>query len=307
MKSALLILFLLMAVAPFVREILRPRMGRRARTSAPGNFVKLSQGTTHFDWLGPKEGPIAVCVHGLTTPSFVWQGLARALAGMGFRVLVYDLYGRGWSDRPGGRQNGEFFSRQLEELLADQGVVGEVTLIGYSMGGSIATVFAATHPGMLRRLILIAPAGMGHHLGRLARIASDLPVLGDWMFHVAYPRLMRKAIDQERHHPSSVERIYDRQAAELKWRGFVPAVLSSLRGILSDRLSAEHKAIAAAKVPVLAIWARKDTVIPITGLARLAQWNRHARQAEVADAEHAVTYTHTDQVAGIIGSFVAET
>lgn len=83
-------------LAPTVAEVLRPRMGPSARQSAPGEFAELSRGVTHYQWLGPEGGPLVVCVHGLTTPSFVWEGIAPRLAEAGYRVLTYDLYGRGY-------------------------------------------------------------------------------------------------------------------------------------------------------------------------------------------------------------------
>ncbi|EEB85586.1 alpha/beta fold hydrolase [Roseobacter sp. GAI101] len=65
-----------------------------ARGSAPGQFAELSRGVTHYEWVGPARGPVAVCVHGLTTPSFVWRSITKGLVLMGFRTLIYDLYGR---------------------------------------------------------------------------------------------------------------------------------------------------------------------------------------------------------------------
>lgn len=82
------------------------------------------------------RGPVAVCVHGLTTPSFVWHGLARGLATFGYRVLIYDLYGRGYSDRAPGHQDQAYFLQQLNDLLEDQQIKGDITLLGYSMGGA---------------------------------------------------------------------------------------------------------------------------------------------------------------------------
>lgn len=147
---ALLAIVVFIALWPFVREMRKPEMTDRWREDAPGSFVTLSQGVAHYDWIGPVRGPVAVCVHGLTTPSFVWGGLAQGLAAMGFRVLVDDLYGRGYSDRPKGKQDKAFFVAQLEELLAHQEVEADFTLFGYSMGGSIATAFAAKHPARVR-------------------------------------------------------------------------------------------------------------------------------------------------------------
>ena len=105
----LVVLVSLIIVLPFAFESRRKVMGPEDRRDAPGEFIELSQGITHYQWHGPVRGPIAVCVHGLTTPSFVWQGLTAGLTAMGYRVLTYDLYGRGYSDRPKGDQTDAFF------------------------------------------------------------------------------------------------------------------------------------------------------------------------------------------------------
>ena len=90
-----------LAAVPFVQE-LRRRPPEAAH--APGRFAELSRGRTHYQWLGGARGPVAVCVHGLTTPSQVWSDYARELSDLGYRVLVYDLYGRGFPTRcPAGR------------------------------------------------------------------------------------------------------------------------------------------------------------------------------------------------------------
>lgn len=294
------LLLALVAFGPFLRERMRKPMDRSARNTAPGRFAMLSRGQTHFDWYGPPRAPVAVCVHGLTTPSFVWKGVVRHLVKMGFRVLVYDLYGRGYSDRPRGPQNVEFFRTQLEELLALEGVSEEITLIGYSMGGPIVSSFAASHPDRLRRLILLAPAGMGHDLGGLAKFAAEWPVIGDWLMHAFYPRFHRKATEAERDMPSSVEGIVDLQQRELKYRGFIRSVLASLRGTLRQSMQSEHRVIAETGLPVAAIWAREDTVILLRGLGQLTEWNRTVHQEVIEEAGHGLAYTHTDEVAACL-------
>ncbi|MGB8621512.1 MAG: alpha/beta fold hydrolase, partial [Paracoccaceae bacterium] len=157
----LLLLAAFLGLTWVLSERLRHPMGSAARASAPGKFAELSQGVTHYRWSGPLGGPVAVCVHGLTSASYVWDPVVRALNMMGFRVLRYDLYGRGFSDRPPGVQDRDFFLRQLRDLLEDQGIGQVDMMVGYSMGGSIATAFTAEDPGRVLRLVLLAPAGLG--------------------------------------------------------------------------------------------------------------------------------------------------
>ena len=305
MLYAVLILLALIAT-PILIEISRTPMGEAQRHTAPGQFARLSQGVTHYRWLGPVRGPVIVCVHGLTTPSFVWGGLTRGLALLGFRVLIYDLYGRGYSDRIKGKQDAGFFLTQLEDLLAHEGVGDDVTLLGYSMGGAITTCFAAAHPDRVRQLILLAPAGMGMAQGKLAKFIINTPVIGDWLMLALYPSNLRAGLRAERDTPSSVEGITDLQDAELNHRGFVPAVLSSLRGVLLRPLKEEHQKIHRSGIPVLAIWGREDEVIPIGALGTLAEWSRNARQEVIDGAGHGLTYTHSDEVLAILTDFLRD-
>ena len=295
-----IVILLGVIAVPVVIEITRKRMNDSARKTATGQFATLSQGVTHFEWFGPQRGAIIVCVHGLTTPSFVWRGLTRGLAIMGYRVLTYDLFGRGYSDKAKGAQSSDFFLQQLNDLLEHQGVVRDFTVIGYSMGGAIATLFAAQNPSRLRQLVLIAPAGMGTVASPIVNFIAKTPLIGDWLMLALYPSKMRKGIAAERGLPSSVEGITELQENELTYRGYVPAVLASLRGVLGTALEAEHRAIHAARTPVLAVWGGVDDVIPIAAAGTLAQWSRGAVQDVIEGAGHGVTYTHTDEILAIL-------
>lgn len=295
------------AAAPFLREALRKPMDAHAREQAPGKFAELTDGVTHYRWIGPVRGPVAVCIHGLTTPSMVWQQLADDLAGLGFRVLVYDLYGRGYSDRLRGTLGRDLFQRQLKDLLAHEGVGDDITLLGYSMGGSIGTAFAAENPGRLRRLILLAPAGIETALVGAAKLMRDVPVLGDWLALALFARAHRKSTEAERAANPEVSDIVDYQQEELGKKGFVPAVLGSLRGALAERLEADHREISRADVPVLAIWGKEDSLIPLRAMGTLAQWNRAARQEVIEGAGHGLPYTHGHEVAAVIRTEVSET
>lgn len=302
----LLVLLCLVAILPLLRERLRSTMGPEARNQAPGAFAPLARGLTHYHWVGPQRGPIAVCVHGLTTPSFVWgdqgRGVAAGLADRGFRVLSYDLYGRGFSDRPGGLQDRAFFVEQLQDLLDHQGVRGDFILLGYSMGGAIATAYTSAHPGRVRELVLLAAAGLKTTPGKLATFIRNRRGLGDWLMMALYPRLHIRGTEAERDLPSSVLGIVDLQQNELNFRGFVPAVLSSLRGILSDDMGPDLRQIHRQGVPILAIWGGADDIVPVSSVGRLTEQARSAKQEVIESAGHGLPYTHTNEVLEIISA-----
>lgn len=276
------------------------------RDKAPGRFAKLSQGVTHYQWLGGVRGPVVVCIHGLTTPSPVWYAIAGGLAKLGYRVLVYDLYGRGFSDAPRGAQDGEFFATQLADLLDHQGLTEDVTLMGYSMGGSIATHFAASHPNRVRRLILLASGGVWLREDKVTEASRRMSLLGDWLHAVVGARRDRQRLRRQLGQVFDVEGIIELQLAEYQSRGFLRSVLCSRRHMLNDFQEDQHRTIGREGIPVIGIWAERDEVIPLKSLGTLTQWNRSVRQEVISEADHRVGYTHAAQVVKVLRDVLRE-
>jgi alpha-beta hydrolase superfamily lysophospholipase len=108
---------------PLALETERLEMDDQARQLAPGAFVQLTRGRVHYELAGPEDGRLVVLVHGFSVPSFVWDPTFEALVSRGFRVLRYDLYGRGFSDRPDTAYDRALYVEQLRELLAVEVVV----------------------------------------------------------------------------------------------------------------------------------------------------------------------------------------
>jgi pimeloyl-ACP methyl ester carboxylesterase len=286
--------------------VLRLRLRAPDPATAPGHFVKLSQGVTHYTWLGPTRGPVVVAIHGLTTPSRIWDAVAFGLGRIGYRVLVYDLYGRGFSAPVRGRQDRAFHLRQLEDLLADQGLTEDLTLMGYSMGGAIATAFAADNPHRMKRLILIAPTGIEMEESKFERFTRRVPLIGDWLNAVMGAARMTARLIPEKARATEVPDIVDVQLAQLAQNGFLSAVLSSRRGILNDLQEAEHRKISHDDIPVISIWGEEDTVIPLRALGRLSEWNRRAAQETVKGAGHSLPHTHGTAIADLLRSVLRE-
>lgn len=214
-----------------------------------------------------------VCVHGITTPSEGFSGLADLLGDMGYRVLLYDLYGRGFSDHVTGAQDRAFFHQQLQDLLAHEGIVEDFILIGYSAGGSIATSFAADNLPRVRQLILIASVGLHAPNTPVASFMERRPGLQDLILRWTYPMAARRYIKSHLSDPHSPSTVIQAQQAQTRRRGFFPANLAAMRGILRGDFAPEHQLFHRQGLPVLAIWAGDDKVIPrqVIGTAGRAQ------------------------------------
>ncbi|KAL4885904.1 Alpha/Beta hydrolase protein [Aspergillus karnatakaensis] len=119
-----------------------------------------------YEW-GPETGPKVLLVHGITTPCVSLGGLAHALVDQGCRVMLFDLFGRGYSDCPSDLpQDDRLFSSQIFLALSSSPLSwtgsgsGKFYLVGYSLGGGIAASFASFFPQLLSGLVLLAPAGL---------------------------------------------------------------------------------------------------------------------------------------------------
>ncbi|MFZ3582099.1 alpha/beta fold hydrolase [Loktanella sp. DJP18] len=282
-----------LALVPQYQEAQRHPVTAADRAAAPGKVVTLTQGETYIRWHGPVRGPVIVAIHGLTTPSQVFDDLAGRLALLGYRILTYDLYGRGLSDRVPGPQNAAFFLRQLDDLLTDQQLDEDVILLGYSMGGAIAAAFAAAQPHRVGRVILLASAGMEINEPDFWRTAGRLPVLGDWLAGTFGASRLASEIAS----PSPLEEV---QRAELTRRGYIQAVLSSRRHFLTESQETAHRLLGREDVPVAAIWGGQDPIIPLRALGTLAQWNRNTVQEVVTDADHSLPWRHAEQIVAIL-------
>ena len=281
---------------PLLVESARRPVDELRRRLAPGQFTTLSGGVTHYSWDGPTKGDVAVCIHGITTPSYILDPLAEGLVHMGFRVLRYDLYGRGFSDSVDGPQDAAFHLKQLRELLEDQGVEGGITLVGYSMGGQIAAAFAAEEAHRVQRMLLVATAGLGNTPAGAARFSRDTPWIGDRIMLLIGGMSLRATAYAQGWEGSAIPDIKDRQADDTRYRGFLSSVLASMRGILQWDAAEAHRQIAQSNVPVLAVWGKKDPVVPISGVGRLSEVDRNARQVVVEDADHGIVHTHVPQI-----------
>ena len=291
----------LLILVPVMAEGVRRPVAVRRQDGVPGDLVPLSGGMTHIRRDGPKDGPVAVLIHGLTTPSYVYAGVVPALVAAGYRVIRYDLFGRGFSDRPLTRNDPAFFLRQLDDVLAHEGVEGPVVLVGYSMGGAIAAAKTARDPDAVTALAMIAPTGFRPAI--MPKV-TGIPVVGDWAMWVFGGHFLRRRMAGAPAGASVIPDLPDREAIETRTRGYLPSVLSSIRHTIQRDMSGEHRAIARAGVPVLAIWAGLDQSVPLSSMARLAELNPDAWHHQIDDADHGLVHNRPGEVGAEILRFL---
>ena len=276
-----------------------------ARKKAPGQFVELSEGKVHYQWHGPVDGDVTVLVHGFSTPSFVWRGLLEPLTGAGLRVLTYDNYGRGWSDRPETDNDADLFDRQLVELLDSQGVKPPFNLLGYSMGGAISVNYLSRHPGKAKRLALIAPAGFPDAQGAMAKLVSmvNLPVIGDWFMAVIGKGLMIDGLSKPENQSSAIPDIVERYIEQISYKGYLRSLVSTIRHFPLYELQAQYDQVGKQALPVALVWGDLDTVVPYLNAELVIRAIPRLHMTTIEGGHHSITYTEAEKVAAPLVRF----
>ncbi|KAG1776489.1 hypothetical protein EV702DRAFT_971356, partial [Suillus placidus] len=82
-----------------------------------GAYTNLPLGQVWYWLIGPEDGRHIVLIHGLSIPAIVWKDVAPVLASRGYYVLLYDLYGRGYSDAPQVTYDTTLHTTQLALLM----------------------------------------------------------------------------------------------------------------------------------------------------------------------------------------------
>ncbi len=299
------VLFAGAAVFPFVRGDMETRvLDESSRETLPGEFVALSDGVTHYEWTGPWAGPKVVLVHGFTSPMFVWDHQVEALAEAGFRVLRYDLYGRGFSDRPDERYTADFFDRQLLELLEAQEVEGAVDLVGLSMGGAIVAHFIANHPERVRRFVLFAPAGFPVDVPLKYKLIR-LPGVGEWLMKAIGDKVLLAGVTSRiTEDPEALAEFRRRYAEQMSYRGYKRALLSTLRHNPLLNLAPTYEEVGKTGKQGLLFWGTADHVVPFDHHERLQQVVPGFRFHPVEGAGHTANYEMPGEVNPVLVGFL---
>jgi len=281
--AAVVAALLLVAAGAYIavdRE--RKPLDAAARAEAPGKFVRLRDGVTHYDLAGPDTGRTVVLLSGATVPFYIWDPTRETLAANGFRVLRYDYYGRGFSDRPKLRYDLATYERQLSELLDTLGVRGPVDVVGVSMGGVVAASFGDRYPERVRSLTLVGPG--------FAAI-PDTPLLlrvrgvGEYLMTIGAGELAKGQRDDFLH-PERYPDWVERYEAQMRYDGFRRSMLETVRGDVFKRPASTFVTLARSRIPVLILWGTADRTVPFANNEAVRAAFPRAEFHAIDDAAH---------------------
>lgn len=120
--------------------------------------VALGDLSIHYYEGGPARGETILMIHGFSANKDNWLRFARHFT-QRYHVIALDLPGFGDSDRPVGSYDVGTQAERLESFIKTL-ELGKVHLVGNSMGGHIAGLFAARYPNQVRSLALFDSGGV---------------------------------------------------------------------------------------------------------------------------------------------------
>jgi len=247
-----------------------------------------------------------VLVHGIVSPAkFVWKYLQEDLTKAGFRVLSFDLYGRGWSDSPDILYDEKLFSNQLASLLLKLELHEKMTLVGLSMGGPIAAHFASKYPNLVERLVLISPAGFAFF--NPAVILAKIPVISDMILNLLAKQLVLQLLEENTADDAEKKVIQNYIDTWFKQTPATRTLLSTFRNFPLGSMEEIYHLIGTRKIPsdVLVIWGDKDTICDWNNSKKLKTLIPKAKLVVVKDGLHNVVRMNASFVNGALLSWLS--
>ncbi|KAL6071916.1 Pimeloyl-ACP methyl ester carboxylesterase [Balamuthia mandrillaris] len=274
---------------------------------APGSFFQCSYGRVHYRLLGSAERalPLVVCLHGISAEGAAYLPLVQDhLLPLGFQCLLPDFYGRGWSDSADKHVHNDvhLFTSQLAELLlgvapltAHQSVTS-IYLIGSSMGGAIATRFTHLHPELVKKLVLVCPAGLPMPSNALHTMVIKVPGMGEALLSMASKKSIAEAASRSYFDVAGREGAKQHLERTLK-RGeelakhhpmSIKSLINTVRNFNFGGLTESFRAVGEnERVKVLLVWGDKDVVVPFENHAKcLEVMKREVTFVKLEDAGH---------------------
>lgn len=250
-------------------------------------------------------------VHGLSSNSDAWSKNIETLS-KNYTCVALDLPGYGKSSKPKANYTPSYFAEIIHKFIIKL-ELKNIILIGHSMGGQASIKLATTYPDAIKKLILVAPAGLeqfteanatfmkNYFTTKMVKNTTDVQIEKNYTlnFHTL-PEEVSKMINDRK----KVKEASDFEA-------HCNAIVNSISGMLDEPVFKDLETISQ---PSLVIFGDKDQLIPnryfnpnltIKDIGKVASDHiKHVKVEYVKDAGHFVQYEKTTEVNKLIQQFV---
>lgn len=221
-------------------------------------------------YLDRGAGPVVVLIHGLGDQASVWKSAIDPLA-KDHRVIALDMIGFGHSDKPLLEYRPETLVDFLDGFLRALHI-RSVSLVGNSLGGQVAAIYALEHRGAVEKLVLVDAGGYRVNADRMSprmKQALRLSTRDDYRYFSSLT-----FYDTKKYYPTEAYLDYAMSERVRRGDGYTIGKLADalLRNddVLDNRLAAIH-------APTLLIWGRFDKLVPLAVAHRFERDIKGAR------------------------------
>ena len=296
------ILVIIVVMPLIVEDLEKEELNEQTREQLDGEFIELSGGITHYELKGEKGAKTIVLVHGNAVPYVSWDNTVDALVEAGFRVLRYDVFGHGFSDRPDlDKYNRDFYDKQLVELLAELAITSTVYMAGTSQGGSISIYFAARHTGRVEKLALLSPFFDSFEGAGGAELLKT-PIIGEYIIRLVGAK---KLIDPSKGFYSDGKKtaFISKLKEQLRYKGKKRAVLANLRGNALNDATEFYVEVKKQRTPMLLTWGKQDRSISGESMSKLRELMPTIEYHEFENAAHLAHYEFPERINPVLINF----
>jgi pimeloyl-ACP methyl ester carboxylesterase len=230
------------------------------------------------------DGPPVVLIHGYGDTADSWRRVVPGLL-QRYRVVALDVPPFGRSGEPEAKRLLDFY-RGFFPALLERLDVERATVIGHSLGGTVALHVAIERPDLVDRLGLVAPAGLGKTPPWWWHLLAGYPTV--WRTALAIPSPLSPLIIRQGlkrfldwrlfHDPTKLEDDIHHLVQLHGSRGDLDRLLKAGRCCIesySGQLLEDSRSIG---VPIWMAWGRHDGLVP---------------------SEHALTFGRTHPAAAV--------
>ncbi|MES2768942.1 MAG: alpha/beta hydrolase [Bdellovibrionota bacterium] len=266
-------------------------------SSGKHNYKSIFGHKVYFTQEG--EGDHILLLHGIGASHFVWRFITPKLAET-HAVTAVDLLGFGLSDKPNTfKYDLDSQCDMILELLKNLGIK-KTTVIGSSMGGTIALRLAQINPELFNKVVVLSPAADPKiTFFDLNRISFLSPVVRPLVTERFVKQIMKRVYTDKKNITDENIRIYSEPY--LSSEGAVDSFVKSFSLLRDPRVFEQLDGI---KNPVLIIWGQKDRIIPFKFAQKIQKKIPHSLLEIHQTAGHHVQEDDPDWVLSKIFPFL---
>ena len=215
-------------------------------------FINIDENKIRYLESGNSDNTL-VLIHGLGASANRWEYVIPHFE-KNYRVIVPDLIGFGYSDKPLVDYTTDFFSEFLKKFLEKLDIKNPV-LIGSSLGGQIIAEYTLNNNDTVKKLVLISPSGVMKH---------STPALDAYVMAALYPNqeAAKNAFEMMSGSSKNIDpKIVEGFVKRMRLPNAKMAFMSTLLGLKNSQILTEK--LSSITVPTMVVWGELDPVIPV--------------------------------------------